>query len=182
MRKKDLKLLVLMVVLVYSAAIIAGIIILLSDPDLVNDYISLIPFIVAIPAALLTSGFQRRSSYTKALQGIWPKVVESARLAIEYTYIKKPDSEILHKTLVALSSSIDYLRMLFKNIGGFYPVESIKTIYEEFNKIRDSLTFPNAESARKRIQGLWHQARDAILAEFDRVVPTKYIAPSYIED
>jgi len=63
------------------------------------------------------------------------------------------------------------------NIGEFYPVESIKSIYEEFDRIRDSMKFKNPEGARNRISGLWHQARDAILEEFDRVVPKKYDAP-----
>ena len=180
MRKKDLSHLVLIVVIVYAAAIVGGLIILIGFPDAVNDYISLIPFIVAIPAAVLTSGFQRRSSYTKALQRIWPKVVESGRLAIEYTYLKSPNSEQFNKAVLSLASSIDHLRMLFKNIGGFYPVESMKSIYEEFDRIRDSMKFENPEGARNRISGLWHQARDAILEEFDRVVPKKYDAPDYI--
>ncbi len=178
MRKKDLTRLVIFVVFVYAVAIISGIL-LLASPNLIDNYITLIPFIVAIPAALLMSGFQRRSSYIKALQGIWPRVVKSGRLAIEYTYIKNPNREELNKVFLSLSSSIDHLRMLFKNIGGFYPVESMKTIYEEYEKIRDAMKFENPEGARNRISALWHQARDAILEEFDRVIPTKYIAPEY---
>ncbi len=181
MRKKDLTRLVLMVVTVYGVAIAVGIILLTGFPDLVNDYLSLIPFIIAIPAALLSSGYQRRSSYIKTLQAIWPKVVKSGRLAIEYTYLKGSNSEQFNKVILSLSSSIDHLRMLFKNIGEFYPVESIKSIYEEFDRIRDSMKFENPEGARNRISGLWHQARDAILEEFDRVVPTKYDAPDFIK-
>ena len=181
MRKKDLTRLVMFVVVVYALAIVGGLIILIGFPDIVNDYISLIPFIVAIPAAILTSGFQRRSSYTKALQGIWPRVVKSGRLAVEYTYLKSPNQEQFNKVILSVSSSIDHLRMLFKNIGEFYPVESIKSIYEEFDRIRDSMKFENPEGARNRISGLWHQARDAILEEFDRVVPTKYDAPDFIK-
>lgn len=183
MRRKDLRLLVFMVVAVYTAALIFGLIIFIYLPEnqswVLGNYISLIPFIVAIPAAILTSGFQRRSSYIKALQGIWPKVVKSGRLAIEYTYLKNPDKEDYKQVILSLSTSIDHLRMLFKNIRGFYPVESIKTIYEEFDKIRDTYKFENLEGARNRISALWHQARDAILEEFDRVVPTKYDAPDY---
>jgi len=72
MRRKDLRLLVFMVVAVYTAALIFGLIILIYLPEnqswVLGNYITLIPFIVAIPAAILTSGFQRRSSYIKALQ------------------------------------------------------------------------------------------------------------------
>jgi len=182
MRKKDLNRLVLVVVIVYGLAIVGGLIILIGFPDNINDYMSLVPFIVAIPAAILTSGFQRRSSYTKALQGIWPKLVKSGRLALEYTNLKTPNEEMFHKVVYSLASSIDHLRMLFKNIGEFYPVESIKSIYEEFDRIRDSMKFKNPEGARNRISGLWHQTREVILEEFDRVVPTKYDAPDYIED
>ncbi len=178
MRKKDLTRLVFFVVVVYAVAIISGIL-LLASPNLIDNYIILIPFIVAIPAALLTSGFQRRSSYIKALQGIWPRIVKSGRLAIEYTHNKNPNREELNKVFLSLSSAIDHLRMLFKNIGGFYPVESMKTIYEEYDKIRDNMKFENPEGARNRISALWHQARDAILEEFDRVTPTKYDAPEY---
>ncbi len=179
MRKKDLTRLVLMVVFVYAVAILFGVLLLLVKPDLINNYFTLIPFILAIPAALLTSGFQRRSSYIKALQGIWPRVVKSGRLAVEYTHNKNPNREDLNKVFLSLSSSIDHLRMLFKNIGGFYPVESMKTIYEEYETIRETMKFENPEGARNRISTLWHQARDAILEEFDRVTPTKYDAPEY---
>ena len=179
MRKKDLSRLVLMVVTVYALAIVGGLIILIGFPDNINDYMSLVPFIVAIPAALLTSGFQRRSSYVKTLQGIWPKVVKAGRSAIDYTYFKSPNHEQFNTVILSLSTSIDLLRMLFKNIGGFYPVESMKSIYEEFDRIRDSMKFESLEGARNRISGLWHQARDAILEEFDRVVPKMYDAPDF---
>jgi len=181
MRRKDLARLVLMVVTIYSLAIIGGLIILIGFPDYLGKYMSLVPFIVAIPAAVLTSGFQRRSSYIKTLQGVWPGVVKAGRSAIGYTYIKNPNYEQFNKVILSLSTSIDLLRMLFKNIGGFYPVESMKSIYEEFDRIRDSMKFKSPEGARNRISGLWHQARDAILEEFDRVVPKKYDAPDYIK-
>ncbi len=183
MKKKSLTRLVWTVVLVYAVAIIFGLYFLIYVSEtqswILEKYISLIPFIVAIPAALLTSGFQRRTSYIKALQRIWPKVVKSGRLAIEYTYLKNPDEQDFKEVVLALSTSIDHLRMLFKNISGFYPVESIKAIFSEFDKIRDTLKFKNPEKARNRITAYWHQARDVILEEFDRVVPTKYDAPEY---
>ncbi len=104
-------------------------------------------------------------------------MVKSGRLAVEYTFLNNPDEKFFRKVVLSLSSSIDHLRMLFRNVKSFYPVESIKTIYEEFDQIRDTMKFENPEGARNRISALWHQARDAILEEFDRVVPTKYDAP-----
>lgn len=178
-KKKALRQLLLGVIIIYAIAILVGLIMFFSFPSMIEEYISLIPFIVAIPAALLTRGFQRRASYINSLQGIWPKIVESGRKAIEYTYIKNPNEQLFKDVVLSLSTSIDHLRMLFKNIGGFYPVESIKTIYEEFDRIRETYKFENPEGARNRISALWHQARDAILEEFDRVIPTKYDAPDY---
>jgi hypothetical protein len=178
-KKKALRQLLLIVVIIYTVAIFLGLIMFFYFPLMIEEYISLIPFIVAIPAALLTRAFQRRASYINSLQGIWPKIVKSGRKAIEYTYIKNPNEQLFKDVVLTLSTSIDHLRMLFKNIGGFYPVESIKTIYEEFDRIRDTYKFENPEGARNRISALWHQARDAILEEFDRVIPTKYDAPDY---
>lgn len=102
MRRKDLARLVLMVVTIYSLAIIGGLIILIGFPDYLSKYMSLVPFIVAIPAAILTSGFQRRSSYIKTLQGVWPGVVKAGRSAIDYTYIKNPNYEQFNKVILSL--------------------------------------------------------------------------------
>lgn len=179
MKKKALRLLLLVVVIVYSVAFIISAVVFIFVPEFINSFISLVPFIVAIPAALLTRGFQRRSSYIKSLQEIWPTVVEAGRKAIEYPNIKNPTEEQFRDVVLTLSYSIDYLRMLFKNVKGFYPVESIKTIYQEFNKIRDTYKFKNPDNARDRISTLWHQARDSILEEFDRVIPTNYDAPEF---
>ncbi|TFG00271.1 MAG: hypothetical protein EU541_02735 [Promethearchaeota archaeon] len=179
MKKKDLRRLLFFVVLVYSIAIIVSIVIFFAIPDLTDEFLSLIPFIVAIPAALLTRGFQKRASYISSLRGIWPKLAETGRKAIEYAEIENPTEDQYREIVLAISVSIDHLRMLFKNVGGYYPVESLKSIYEEFDKIRDIKKFKNPELARDKISTLWHQARDAILEEFDRVIPTQYIAPEF---
>ncbi len=177
MKKKNLSLLLLFVVIVYAISIIISLLIYLYFQDFIEVYLSLIPFIVAIPAALLSRGFQKRASYIKSLQEIWPSLVKTGRKAIEYPYIKNPTADHFRDVMLLLAVSIDHLRMLFKNVAGFYPVESLKTIYEEFDKIRDTYQFKNPDKARNRISALWHQARDAILVEFDRVIPTRYIAP-----
>lgn len=182
MKKKSLRLLLFFVVIVYSIAIVTSLVIYFTLPDLTDEFLSLIPFIVAIPAALLTRGFQKRSSYIHSLQAIWPKLVETGRKAIEYTQIENPTEEQYREMILDLSVSIDHLRMLFENIGGYYPVESLKTIYEEFEKIRGTYKFRNPVNARNKISVSWHQARDAILEEFDRVVPTQYIAPEFEEE
>ena len=179
MKKKDLTKWIILVIIAYIISISIGILVFFNYPTAIEEYISIIPFLVAIPAALLTRGFQRRASYIKALRNVWPKIVESGRLAIEYTYIKAPTEQQFRDVVISLSSSIDHLRMLFKNVGGFYPVESIKMIYEEFDAIRSTFKFDNPEGARNRISALWHQARDSILEEFDRVIPDKYDAPEY---
>ncbi|MBY9006024.1 MAG: hypothetical protein KGD63_04635 [Candidatus Lokiarchaeota archaeon] len=181
MKKKVLNQLLIIVLIVYVLALILAVVIFRFLEDFLNEYISMIPFIVAIPAALLTRAFQRRSSYINTLRGIWPSIVNSGIKAIEYTNIKNPTEEQFREVIISLSTSIDHLRMLFKNVGGFYPVESIKTIYEEFNLIRDTFKFRNPTNAYDRITALWHQARDSILAEFDRVIPTAYDAPELVK-
>ena len=182
MKKKSLNLLILFVLIVYTITIAAALVIFLAFPQVTNQFMSLIPFIVAIPAAILTRGFQRRASYINTLRGIWPNIVKTGRKAIEYTQIENPTEEQFRDIALSLAISIDHLRMLFKNVGGFYPVESIKTIYEEFNLIRDTFKFKNPINAHDRIETLWHQARDSILAEFDRVVPSRYDAPELEKD
>ncbi len=182
MKKKELNQLLFLVVVIYAITIVIAIVIFIGFSDFTNSFFSLIPFIVAIPAALLTRGFQRRSSYINTLRDIWPNIVKSGRKAIEYTLIANPTEEQYGDVMLSLAVSIDHIRMLFKNVGGFYPVESMKTIYQEFDLIRDTLKFKNPVNAHDRIEAFWHQARDSILAEFDRVVPTRYDAPEFLEE
>ncbi|MBN1215677.1 MAG: hypothetical protein JXA99_09600 [Candidatus Lokiarchaeota archaeon] len=177
MKKKELNQMIFIVLIVYVVAVICAIVIFRYFTDFIDEYLSLIPFIVAIPAALLTRAFQRRASYLNTLRDIWPNIVASGIKAIEYTKIKNPTEEQYRDVVLSLSISIDHLRMLFKNVRGFYPVESIKSIYKEFDLIRDNLKFSNPVNAYDNLTALWHQARDSILAEFDRVIPTRYDAP-----
>lgn len=222
MRRKDLKRLVYFVIFIYTCAILIGVYVTsnFTEEDFYHRlYFNLIPFILAIPAAYLSWGFQRRMSYIRALREIWTDIIKACGQAIEYTFLDKPDEGEYKTIVMLLENSIEYLRMLFKNIKvtffkfeckkckldiyskrtfneikcekcgeiynlnaikqkeklkiAIYPIDSIKRLYEEFNKIRDSMFFEEKEITRKELVRLYKRIRTSILEEFDRVVPTK---------
>ncbi|TES97719.1 MAG: hypothetical protein E3J90_06560 [Promethearchaeota archaeon] len=222
MRRKDLRRLVYFVILIYIIATIFGFFIILNfnDEDFTfRLFFTLIPFILAIPAAYLSWGFQRRMSYIRALRSIYIEIVKTISNSIEYTFFEKPQEDKFYKVLISLESSIDHLRMIFKNkkvkfykfkcencqkeiysktsykeieceicekkyiikeikkiekVNLFiYPIESIKEIYKEFDRIRVDKIFNEREIVRKKLVTLWKRVRATILEEFDRVIPTK---------
>ncbi len=222
LRRKDLKRLVYVVILIYAIAIFIGVYVTINftEEDFYHKlYFNLIPFILAIPAAYLSWGFQRRMSYTRALRVIWTDMIKACGRAIEYTFNDKPDESEFRTILLLLENSIEYLRLVFKNIKvtffqfkcekcnldiyarrtfkeikcekcgkiynlntiaqkkkkkiAIYPIDSIKRLYAEFNKIRGKMVFEEKEATRKELVRLYKRIRSSILEEFDRVIPTK---------
>ena len=138
----------------------------------------LIPIAVAVPAAVLAGGFNRRNSYLQATRDLWHRLVPAAQLAIQYTHLSNPDQRHFAETERALSTAIDMVRGVFSNVRdgsatGLYPYENLKDIEKIIAWLGYGKTFRrnDAKQARKCVTRLWQQMHAAMLDEFDRDVP-----------
>jgi hypothetical protein len=88
--------------------------------------------LVAVLAAYLGFCFQRRNSYLQALRDLWKILIPAVQRAVQYTHLEQPDPNEFSELMSELSTVIDSLRGIFKNIPGpgvgLYPYEPIKDI------------------------------------------------------
>lgn len=188
MTRKQLKTTIILVISIYAAAVVVGIIVYLNDntEKKINYAVfrDFIPFIIALPAAYLGYCFQRRSSYMLALRQLWSNLIESVNSAIQYTQLSNPEKEEYEKTLILLSKSIDEVRGVYKNIDenessiGHYPFESLKSIYSIISELGFKEISPEKRiDASKHIKHNWGNLRRTFLREFDRPEPTVFDSP-----
>lgn len=181
------------VVLFLAAYAFIGIYFVIFTPqsDWFGLYKSLVPLIVAVPSAVLAGAFQRRVSYVNALRDLWKQLVPAIQEAIQYTYLAKPSQSQFAAVQIHLSTVIDALRGVFKNIGesndsnGLFPYEGIKDIQKIISGLKFDDDFENdfsAKNARNCIVKLWKEMHQALLAEFDREEPVNPISRYLIPD
>lgn len=181
MTRSQLRRVVILVVIAYALLGMLGAALRLAAPDsdIYNAYKEMVPFIFAIPAALLGYAFQQRGSYLASLRALWSKLVQSVNAAIQYTY-DSDTTERQHATVMAeLAVAIDEVRGVYRNVGerpgdvGLYPYEPLKHIYQIINELgygkRD---VAQRKQARDGIIKDWRSIRWAFLSEFDRAEPS----------
>jgi len=188
MTRKQLRNIILSVTMLYTIALMAGIIIYFSDTtDRKTNYAifkDLIPFMIAIPIAFMGYCFQKRANYLLALRPLWTNLIISVNTAIQYTHQSNTTQKEYGETLMLLSASIDEVRGVYRNLKidtdgiGYYPFESLKSIH----KIIEDLGYGTADKdkfseARKHIHHNWKNLRQTFLLEFDRPEPTVFDSP-----
>ena len=144
----------------------------------------LILLVVAIPAAILAGAFNRRNSYLQALRDLWQRLIPAVQSAIQYTHLKSPRQSDYAKTQEALSTAIDELRGVFKNVPtkrdrkGLYPYENLKDILDAISWLGYGKHFQENHATRVRqcITRSWHEMHSAMLGEFDRDVPIRPVS------
>jgi hypothetical protein len=142
-------------------------------------YKDLMPLVIAIPAAYLGYCFQRRHNYLQALRDLWKTLIPAVQRAIQYTHLDQPNTTEFSGVMRDLSTSIDSLRGVFKNIPtpgrrkrGLYPYEPIKDISKAIDWLQKTKWTENDRSrARRCIAHVWYKMHSAMLKEFDRDVP-----------
>jgi len=147
-----------------------------KEPRLFQLYKDLMPLVIAVPAAYLGYCFQRRGSYLQALRELWKVLIPAVQRAIQYTYLDTPDRKEFANVMRDLSTVIDSLRGVFRNIprrdnAGLYPYEPLKDIWQVMSWLRDERGAEQRRHARHCIRRLWHEVHSAMLTEFDREVP-----------
>jgi hypothetical protein len=169
------------VMLFLYAAVGVAIYFLARKPLKENDFYALYKDIMAplvvIAATYLGFAFQRRHSYLQALRDLWKSLIPTVQRAIQYTYRARPDSEEFSEVMRELSTMIDSLRGVFKNIPalgdkvGLYPYEPLKDIQLTVSWIHQGRTREERDQARRCITREWYRMHSAMLKEFDREVP-----------
>src|SRR5467141_450221 len=99
------------------------------------DYLKdMTPVLLALPTAWLAYCFNRRNSYLQALRQLWDKLIPAVQDAIQYTHLSQPTEQEFSKVMLGLTTMVDSLRGVFKNVGGeraeggFYPYEPLKDV------------------------------------------------------
>ncbi|RLC07618.1 MAG: hypothetical protein DRH43_11475 [Deltaproteobacteria bacterium] len=170
-------------VAIYGIATIVGISIRVfdkTDDDVVySTFKDMIPFVIAMPAAWLGYCLQRRSSYLQQLRMLWSRLVEAMQDSVHYTYLDNPTEEQHAHVLRSIGISIDEVRGVFYNLNendgnSLYPFEPLKDVYGIVRDLGHGDITPKQKrkKCREQIFALWRAARQELLKEFDREVPT----------
>lgn len=186
MTRRQLRIAVAIVILIYAAfGIIAFVLRVLErdiDPQFQQGYRDAAPFLFAIPAALLGYAFQQRFSYLASLRSLWSRLVQSVNAAIQYTYDETPTAREHAEVMAHLGIAIDEVRGVYRNVGeqpghvGLYPYEPIKEIYRLINDLGYGVNDPaKRKQTRELIVTKWQSIRFAFLSEFDRAEPSQPI-------
>ena len=117
------------------------------------------------------------------MRDLWRQLISALQLGIQYTYKTAPTESDYSATLAALSTAIDLVRGLFKNVPtdygpDLYPFESLKEIHDIVAGLGygEGFCSISAAESRERIIRRWKNVRDSILAEFDRDVPLEPVS------
>lgn len=178
MTRKRLRNTAISVIGSYVAAVVFGVWIYFKYHSLYEVYKDLIPLLIAIPAAFLAYAIQRRTSYLSALREFWAELIPIVQTAVQYTHMPSPTQSDFSSTMKQLSTVIDSLRGVFKNVPGsdlvgLYPYENLKDILNlvAWLGYKKNRTEHDRYWARRCITTLWASMHQAMLLEFDREVP-----------
>ena len=149
-----------------------------------NALEALLPIGLAIPAAFLAAGLNRRNSYLQALRDLWQRLIPAVQTAIQYTHLTSPNQADFSRTQEALSSAIDLLRGVFRNVPmpgsstGLYPYENLKDIEKIISWLGYGENYRSSQAplARKCVTRLWQEMHVAMLGEFDRDIPANPVS------
>ena len=145
-------------------------------------YKDLFPVVITILAVYLAYCFQLRASYLQALRELlWGILIPAIQSAIQYTHLSNPTKEEFSVTSMKISSSIDSVRGVFKNVkvssiqGSHFPFENLKDISKILGwlKYTEDRSDDQRRQARKCIVKLWQQMYFEMLREFDRSPPIR---------
>ncbi len=186
MTRRQLRIAVSIVIAIYAAFGVLAFLLRLSegaiDPQIQQGYRDAVPFLFAIPAALLGYAFQQRFSYLASLRALWTRLVQSVNSAIQYTYDETPTAREHAEVMSHLGVAIDEVRGVYRNVGeaaghiGLYPYEPIKEIYRLINDLGYGTNDPaKRKHVREQIVVKWQSIRYAFLSEFDRAEPSRPI-------
>jgi hypothetical protein len=149
----------------------------------------LLPLATALPAAMLASIYQRRSSFLQQLRSTWTNLVDAVQDTVQFTHLAQPEPSDFAKLMKKLSVVTDDFRSLYRNLRegegsrGFYPFESLKQIQDTISRyyLAKDYSEKSQGKTRKLVVGLWQQVRNPVLEEFDRLAPTYFDSP-YVND
>ena len=150
--------------------------------------------IIAIPAAWLAYCFNRRNSFLTTLNDLWKGMVTSKNLCVKYTLY--PSTETYVDAWLSLSSSIDSMRSVYRNVGedkssiGFFPFEPLHDMRKILERLKIQLDDETTrhsrkqlrEDARTKLLEAWDGLRSRFLLEFGAPFPSMPITTFGFQD
>lgn len=172
------------VIFLVCVFILVGAILFYVDNTLFQTFRDFILLLIAIPAALLTDFFQKRNNFEEALRTLWSNILDSVNEARQYTYRHNASEDEYRRILVGLGKSIDEMRSVYRNLDesktntGYYPFESLKSIYQLFFDLGfGNLEAEKSKETRAQLDHYWKNFKESFLWEFDRPEPESFNTP-----
>jgi len=173
--RKKLQLNVILVVLVLFLLVVAAVV----CPCLYQILKDFSNIFIAIAAAYLAYCFQSRQAFIASLKELWHKCIEAKSELIEYSFDPQPDQEAFGKAHLAISTAIDMVRAIYRNVGeneqsiGLFPFEPLHDMRRTLDELGfKGITATQQNEARTRIMLAWNAFRWCFLREFSTAAPT----------
>ena len=149
----------------------------------IEPFVPIITALVILPAAWLTSWFQRRAMFVNALRALWSEAVEVKGLLVRYCESNGGNGGTdYYEAYTKMSDLIDKVRGVYSNIGernlgknnqkvGHRPFEPLNDMLKIF-KALEPPNKPNKGNS-KTLTDSFKVFQDHFLIEFERPEPTE---------
>lgn len=180
MTKKQLQLNVVgtILLLLCAAALLFFVRLGLGNRELYDVMKDCMPILLGASAAYLAYCFQRRQNFLTALRDLWKVAVEAKAELIDYTHNPKPDQAAFGKAHRSISTAIDLVRGVYKNVGecdadvGLYSFEPLHCMRRALEAIGFHDIAPGRQAEqRTEIIDRWYAFRRNFLKEFSLPEP-----------
>lgn len=130
--------------------------------------------------AYITNVFQKRSSFTSALNEEWRDIIGAKSALFTYTQLEKPTLEQYLATFCTLSETIDNMRSVYRNVGetegliGLYPyapLHDMRRVLQTLDPRRGPSDAETRALARDAILQSFYALRENFLEELDLEEP-----------
>ena len=186
MTRKHLRRILIKNFLFFSLILIGAMACKLSDVKILNSAYEFIRdmslIFVTLAAAYLANVFQKRSTFLQSLREEWHEIVQTKSILVAYCEEPSSSMEDFIKTCQNISQTIDYMRIVYKNVGetkkliGLYPYEPLHDMRKAINtldpRVRNDISFQEKQGIKQEIIELFQALRENFLEEFDVPQPT----------
>jgi hypothetical protein len=140
--------------------------------------------LLTVTAPYLAYLFQKRSTFLQSLREEWREIVQTRSALAAYCDRENPSQEDYLEAYAQLSQCIDYMRIVYSNVGetdrliGLYPyapLHHMRRVMEGIDPRKGPVTAEGRQAASEQIWGAFTAIRDHFLDEFDIEAPAKPI-------
>jgi hypothetical protein len=138
--------------------------------------------IATIAVAYLANIYQSRQQFLESLREQWREIVQAQSVILLYCQTPTPTAEQYLKTAAQLSECIDYMRIVYANVGetdeliGLYPYEPLHDMRRAFETLDPTVASPatpkDPQYVRREVREAFNAIREHFLDEFDIEEPS----------